>query len=194
MAKTDPLLLEIREWVKTQVGEYRFKHIHGVAQTAGRLARRFDLPVEKAILAGWLHDCAKELSKAEMKRWIRKAGFRLDALEVQMPGLWHPHAGAGLALKHWGIKDKAVLEAIRCHTLGSPTMGPLSQVLFIADFIEPSRRFEGVQTARAKARQGLREGVLAKASMTVQSLLEEGRKIHPRLLETWNAFLERPES
>lgn len=194
MAETDPRLPEIRDWVKTQVSEYRFKHIQGVAQTAGRLARRFGLPVEKAVLAGWLHDCAKELPKPEMKKWIGKAGFRLDPLEEKMPGLWHPHAGAGLALKRWGVKDKAVLEAIRCHTLGSPAMGPLAQLLFVADFIEPSRRFEGVGKARASARKGLRDGVLAKAAMTVQDLLESGRRVHPRLLETWNSFLELDEN
>lgn len=181
----------IQEWVATQVSPYRLKHIQGVAKTSGRLAKHFGLPVEKARLAAWLHDCAKELPKSEMKKWIRKAGFKLDAIEEKMPGLWHPHAGAAIAFKKWGFRDKTVLEAIRCHTLGSPKMGPLSQVLFVADFIEPSRRFEGVEKARASARRNLREAVLAKASMTIQFLLEKRMKVHPRLLETWNHFLGR---
>jgi predicted HD superfamily hydrolase involved in NAD metabolism len=180
---------EIQNWVAGQVSPYRLKHIQGVVQTSGWLAKRFGLPVEKARLAGWLHDCAKEKTRVEMKRWIKKAGFRLDPEEAKMPALWHPHAGAAVALLRWGIKDKGVLEAIRCHTLGSRQMSPLAQVVFVADFIEPSRKFEGVEKVRALARRSLKEAVLAKASMTMQFLFEERMKIHPRLLETWNQFL-----
>lgn len=180
---------EIQSWVATQVSPYRLKHIQGVAQTSARLAERFGLPVEKARLAGWLHDCAKEKTRLEMKRWIKTGRFRLDAEEEKIPGLWHPHAGAAVALLKWGIKDKGILEAIRCHTLGNPQMGPLAQVVFVADFIEPSRNFEGVEKVRSIARRNLKEAVLAKASMTIQFLFEKRMKIHPRLLETWNHFL-----
>ncbi len=180
---------EIQEWVAFQVSPYRLKHIQGVAQTSVRLAKRYGLPEEEALLAGWLHDCAKEKTRVEMKQWIRKAGFHLDPEEEKIPGLWHPHAGAAMALVKWGIKDKGVLEAIRCHTLGSPKMGPLAQAVFVADFIEPSRHFKGVDLARALARRNLKEAVLAKASITIQFLFEKRMKIHPRLLETWNQFL-----
>ncbi len=181
--------LEIQRWVAGQVSPYRLKHIQGVAQTAVRLAKRYGLPEEKARLAGWLHDCAKERTRAEMERWIRKAGFRMDPVEEKMPALWHPHAGAAMALLKWRIKDKSILEAIRCHTLGSPKMDPLAQVVFVADFIEPSRHFNGVNQVRATARQSLKKGVLAKASITIRFLFEKRMKIHPRLLETWNQFL-----
>lgn len=181
--------LEIRQWVASQVSPYRFKHIQGVVQTSEKLAKRFGISTEKARLAAWLHDCAKEKSRLEMKKWIENARFPLDAVESKMPGLWHPHAGAAIALKKWSIKDKVVLEAIRCHTLGSPRMGPLAQVVFVADFIEPSRDFSGVEKVRALARTNLKEAVLAKASMTIRFLFEKRMKIHPRLLETWNGFL-----
>ncbi len=182
-------LSAIQNWVPTQVSPYRLKHILGVVRTSERLARRFGLAVEKASLAAWLHDCAKEKSRQEMKGWIKRAAFRLDANEEKMPGLWHPQAGAAIALQKWGIRDKPVLEAIRCHTLGSPRMGPLAQLVFVADFIEPSRGFAGVQKVRALARRSLKAAVLAKASMTIQFLLEKRMMIHPRLLETWNQFL-----
>ncbi len=187
---TTSRLSAIQDWVATQVSPHRLKHIEGVAQTSGRLAKHFGLAVEKARLAAWLHDCAKELPRSEMKKWIRKAGFRLDASEERMPGLWHPHAGAAIALKKWGIRDNAVLEAVRCHTLGSPQMGPLAQVVFVSDFIEPGRRFEGVGTVRSLAGKNLRKAVLAKASMTIGFLFDKKMKVHPRLLETWNEFLD----
>lgn len=179
---------EIQRWVSTQVSPYRLKHIQGVVQATEKLAKRLGLSLRKARLAAWLHDCAKELSRREMRAWIKKAGFRLDAQELKMPGLWHSQAGAAIARLKWGINDKAVLEAIQCHTLGSPEMGPLAQVVFVADFIEPQRKFTGVGKMRALACRNLREAILAKASMTIQFLLEKRKRIHPRLLETWNRF------
>ncbi len=186
-----PDLRAIQAWVKTQVSPYRFEHIRGVAQTAKRLALRHHLPPSKALLAGWLHDCAKELSRPEMKKWLRGSPFRLDSEEQAMPGLWHPHAGAALALKKWGVRDKSVLEAIRCHTLGSPRMGPLAQVLFVADFTEPGRDFAGVEAVRRVASRDLSGAILLKASMTIDFLFKKNMRIHPRLLETWNSFLVR---
>lgn len=158
--------------------------------TARKLAERYRLPADKAEVAGWLHDSAKELSKSEMNAWMKRSPFKLDEAEKRIPALWHPHAGAAIALKQWGIKDARVLEAIRCHTLGNPAMSPLAQVVFVADFIEPNRDFEGVDLARKTARKSLREAVLLKCSMTVEYLLEKNMKIHGRLLETWNYYLD----
>jgi predicted HD superfamily hydrolase involved in NAD metabolism len=180
----------MQEWVSTQVSRPRLRHIQGVVKTSEKLALRYGLPVSKARTAAWLHDCAKELSRPEMSGWIKKGRETLDAWEKKMPGLWHPHAAVGVAIHKWGVKDPLVLEAVRCHTLGHPRMGPLAQLIFIADFVESGRTFEGVAGARKSALVSLREGVLIKASMTVDFLFQKRMKIHPRLLETWNSFCQ----
>ncbi len=69
-------------------------------------------------------------------------------------------------------------------------MGPLAEVVFVADFIEPGRDFQGVAEARRVSARNLRKGVLTKAAMTIGFLLAKGMKIHLRLLETWNDYLE----
>jgi predicted HD superfamily hydrolase involved in NAD metabolism len=181
---------EIKKWVSTQVSPKRYRHIQGVALTARKLGERYGLSSNKAELAGWLHDCAKELSKSEMAEWIKSGPFKLDPDEIRIPALWHPHAGASIAFKKWGIKDTKVLEAIRRHTLGSPAMSPLAQVLFVADFIEPDRKFDGVRLVRKIAQKSLDEAVLLKCSMTISYLLEKNMKVHGRLLDTWNYFLD----
>jgi predicted HD superfamily hydrolase involved in NAD metabolism len=186
----NPKLLKIQNWVGTQVSPRRFKHIQGVVKTSEKLAAWYGLPIAKARLAAWLHDCAKELPKVEMRRWILKAKGRLDRQEQSMPALWHPQAGAAIAQLKWRIKDRRVLEAIRCHTIGSPEMAPLAQLVFVADFIEPGRKFLGIQQARKAAYQSLKEGVRAKAMMTIGFLMTKRMKVHSRLLETWNRFCE----
>ncbi|HVM31715.1 MAG TPA: bis(5'-nucleosyl)-tetraphosphatase (symmetrical) YqeK [bacterium] len=186
-----PQEVAVRDWVKTQVSPRRFAHIQGVARSAEALARRHGQSVEKCRLAAWLHDAAKEYTRARMLQCLKGSPFRLDPLEQKMPGLWHPHAGAALALKRWKIKDREVLEAIRCHTLGGEKMGPVAQVVFVADFIEPGRAFKGLVRARRAARESLVKGVRAKAEMTLGHLLQAGHLIHPRLVLTYNAFLEK---
>jgi predicted HD superfamily hydrolase involved in NAD metabolism len=185
----DQKLIEIQNWVQGQVTPARFQHIQGVVKTAEKLAAAHGLPVSKARLAAWLHDCAKELPRSKMKAWLVKGRVRLDAQEKQIPALWHPQVGAAIAKKMWGIKDPAVLEAIQCHTLGKAGMRPLAQAVFISDFIEPGRNFPEVSQARARADEGLAKGVLAKASMTIEFLFQKKMRVHPRLLETWNYFL-----
>lgn len=182
---------ELAGWVKARVSPGRFRHIQGVVRTSARLAGRYGFPEAKALWAAWLHDSAKEMDRSGMLRWIRTGKERLDAAEEGMPALWHPHAGVGLARKVWGIRDPEVLEAIRCHTLGSAGMGPVAQVVFVADFIEPGRDFPGVEKARASARRGLVEAVRMKCAMTIGHLLENGRAVHPRLLDTYNFFSGR---
>ncbi len=182
-------LNEIKEWVRTQVSAKRYEHIQGVVRSATLLAARYGASVEKAQAAAWLHDCAKERSRSEMLSWIRKSPFKLDPDERAIPALWHPHAGAGMALNLWKIEDKDVLQAIRCHTLGTPEMSLLAQIVFVADFIERGRTFEGVQKMRLVAKRDLRSAVLLKCSMTIEYLFSKNMRVHARLLQTWNAFL-----
>jgi len=186
-------LEEVIPWVRGRVRPERYRHIQGVVRTAKRLASRHGLSLEKAELAAWFHDCAKEETRAGMAALLRGTPFRMDAWERKIPALWHPHAGAAAAWKVWGLRDRETLEAIRCHTLGQRRMGPLARALFVADYIEPGRDFPGVREARRRAGRSLREGVLAKCEGTLRHLITHGMAVHPRLLETWNeTLLEKP--
>ncbi len=180
---------KIRVWVSQRVGKDRYTHILGVEKAAVVLGKRFglgELPLRAAAL---FHDSAKEMTRGEMGTILRKGPFYLDETEEKIPALWHPHAGANLAYHEWGCRNRDILEAVRCHTLGKPGMGKLAQALFVADYIEPGRHFDGLAKARKAARESLTEGVKVKASQTLSYLLATKRKIHPRLVETWNYFL-----
>ena len=54
--------------LKKALDSQRFRHTLGVAETAVRMAERFGADMEKADLAGMLHDCAKCMSLGEMQR------------------------------------------------------------------------------------------------------------------------------
>ena len=52
---------EILVTLANELRPARFRHCRDVSQTAVRLAERWDADIEKARLAGILHDCARNL-------------------------------------------------------------------------------------------------------------------------------------
>lgn len=187
-SSSDRILSETAAWVRSLVSPARCRHVTGVAETARNLAALHGVDPFRAELAAWLHDCAKELPKDEMRRLIEESPWSLDPEEEALPALWHPHAGAWRANRERGVRDGEVLEAVRRHTLGHPSMSPLAQLLFVADYVEPGRNFPGVEEARAAARRSLSEAVVLKCSQTLSFLEAAGRPVHPRLRETLRAF------
>ena len=95
--------------------------------------------IEKAMLAGLLHDCAKCLSTEKKIELCVKKNIDITEVEISNPGLLHAKAGMVLAEEEYGIKDTQILHAIRVHTTGEADMGLLDKILFVADYIEPNR-------------------------------------------------------
>ena len=50
---------EIREHIRSIQNPFRYEHTLGVMYTAAALAMRYQADLEKAMMAGILHDCAK---------------------------------------------------------------------------------------------------------------------------------------
>ncbi len=119
--------------------EYRYEHTLGVSYTAACLAMRYGADPKSAQLAGLLHDCAKCLSNTKRIKECEKYGIPITAIERKNPSLLHAKLGAVYARERYGVKEEAVLSAIRWHTTGRPAMTLLEQILFVADYMEPSR-------------------------------------------------------
>jgi len=117
----------------------RFIHSRSTALMAWDLCRRFGLDCHKGYLAGIAHDMCKSLGEEELIRLAHADGGGLSKLERGKPGLLHARAAAVLLQKKYGIEDRDILEAIRCHTTGKRDMGSLAKTVYIADKIEVSR-------------------------------------------------------
>ena len=157
---------------------------------AASLAEFNGISITRAVVAAYLHDCAKHQTREQMTKVLRGTPFKLDAMEKQIPSLWHCAVGAALAYKVWKVRDWEVLDAVRWHALGGADMGLLTQVLFVADYVETNRTFRGVALIRRKARKNLRHAVGAKCAGVLTYLIQQDMLVHPRLIETWNAFTE----
>ena len=114
---------EIKKKLKKSLDKQRYQHTLGVMYTAGCLAMANGYSIEKAMLAGLLHDCAKCLSTEKKIGLCVKKNIDITEVEISNPGLLHAKAGMVLAEEEYGIKDAQILHAIRVHTTGEADMG-----------------------------------------------------------------------
>ncbi len=132
-------LAAMQKKVKKHLDAQRYQHTMGVMYTAGALAMRYGVELEKALTAGLLHDCAKCISSKQKIKLCRKNDIPVSEVEAANPGLLHAKLGAYIAEKKYHIKEPEILCAIRCHTTGRPAMSTLDKIIYIADYIEPGR-------------------------------------------------------
>ncbi len=130
---------EIEEKLKNSLNEERYRHTLGVSYTAAAISMAHGYDVQKARLAGLLHDCAKYVAKEYRIPMCEEYGIGVSECEEENTGLLHSKLGVIIAERNYGISDPEILGAIRWHTTGKPEMSILEQIIYIADYIEPNR-------------------------------------------------------
>ncbi|MGM9662058.1 MAG: nicotinate (nicotinamide) nucleotide adenylyltransferase [Oscillospiraceae bacterium] len=160
----------------------RVPHVLGTERTAAYLAEKYGADVEAARRAALLHDCTKRLSMDEQLALCELYGIQLDKLEQKALKLLHARTGAALAKDLFGESDE-VASAIRWHTTGKADMTKLEKVIYLADYIEPTRDFPGVEELRRVCERDLNEGLRLGLAMTVEEMTAMGSPVHEKTLE-----------
>jgi predicted HD superfamily hydrolase involved in NAD metabolism len=169
----------------------RYTHVLGVAAAARELAERYDSDSDKAELAGLLHDSAKELRLSEMQQLAERSFGNQLPLEITSIGsLLHGYAAVTIAKEKYNIHDADILAAIAHHTTGALHMSTLEKIVFLADYIEDSRDFNGVQRLREMAAKNLDQAVLYGFDSTISHLLEQGKQIYIGTVRFRNSQIE----
>jgi predicted HD superfamily hydrolase involved in NAD metabolism len=175
---------------KEQLTQARWEHTLRVAETAVALAEREGEDPQKAEVAAILHDYCKFWPDEELMRWIKEQGLPDDLLAYNKE-LWHAPVGAEVARIQFGIGDEVILDAIRYHTSGRPGMSRLEKIIFLADYIEPGRRFPGVDEVRKLAETDLDSAVLKALDNTIVFLIERKQKVYPLTLFARNDLIDQ---
>lgn len=175
-------LPELRACSYSMMQQKRVPHVMGVEEEAVRLARRWGADPELARRAGILHDCTKYWDLAEQTAACAKYGVELDALEQQTVKLLHSKTGACIAKYVFG-QAQPVYDAIFWHTTGKGDMTTLEKIIYVADYMEPNRDFEGVDRLRRLAYEDLDKAMLLGLEMTIQEMEERGVPVHTRTIE-----------
>ncbi|MGF9963238.1 bis(5'-nucleosyl)-tetraphosphatase (symmetrical) YqeK [Bacillus rhizoplanae] len=177
------------EIVKQQMHEKRYIHTIGVMETAIELAKQYGVDEKKAEMAAIFHDYAKCKPILEMEEIIKQENLPKDLLHYNKE-LWHAPVGAYLVEKEVGITDADILQAITYHTSGHEQMTMLDKVIYVADYIEPGRKFPGVEEARKLAREDINQALLYALKHTIQFLMEKNQTIYPLTFQTYNAVIK----
>lgn len=179
-------LPRLRACSYSMMREKRVPHVMGVEEEAARLARRWGADEGLARRAGILHDCTKYLELPEQLALCGQYGVELDRLEQRAVKLLHAKTGACIARAVFGEPEE-VYQAIFWHTTAKADMSLLEKIIYIADYIEPNRDFDGVERLRALAYRDLDGALLLGVETTIQEMEERGLPIHSRTLEaqTW---------
>lgn len=176
-------------WLEGNLSEKRCKHSIGVAQTALEMAQRNQADEYKAWIAGLLHDCAREIKKEDMLSACRIYGIVPDAICMVQTELLHAQISAVYAEHVFGVEDVEILNAIRCHTTGKPEMSVLDRIIYVADCIEPGRKYEGVKELRKIADVDLNRALIRALNDSIRYIVDKNALLHPDTVAARNAVL-----
>lgn len=166
--------VNIKKALKKELEKERYQHTLSVAFTCCSLAMRWGCDLDKAYIAGILHDCAKNIPDGDRVRLCEKWKLPVSKSERKNPTLLHAKMGAYLARVKYDIHDDDVLDAISSHTTGRPGMSLLEKIVFVADYIEPYRtRAENLPVIRREAFIDLDRAVLRISGDTLRYLLSK---------------------
>ena len=175
---------KIHDYLKKNINEARYIHTLGVVETAIKLSKMNNVDEEKAKIAALIHDMAKCMQKDKQFEILKNNGVKMDKYLLNSPQILHGAVGAILAKEIMGIEDIDILNAVKYHTTGKENMTTLEKIIYIADYVEPNRKYEGVDKIREVVFKDLDNGVFMGIENTMLHLLKERQLIH---IDTINA-------
>lgn len=168
----------------------RIPHIAGCEEESVRLAERWGADPELCRRAGILHDCTKYLELEDHKAICAQYGIELDEMENQAVKLLHSKTGAALAHHFFG-EGHEVYEAIFYHTTGRADMSLMEKILYMADYIEPTRDFPELAEMRRLAYSDLDAAVCMGVWMAIEEMREKRRPVHPNTTACYQQLREK---
>jgi HD superfamily phosphohydrolase YqeK len=162
----------------------RIEHVARVAALLERWAG--ERAVAPAELARWrraavLHDALRDADEALLRRYCAPPPWPVKT--------WHGPAAAAAAAVD-GERDQGVLDAVRYHSFGFAGWDDAGRMLYLADYLEPGRRYERLtldawieRTAREPG-QVLREV----AALRIGWRLRNGGGIAQETWQFWNSI------
>ncbi len=182
---------KIYKYLQKHLSKKRYAHTMAVTDLAVQLAKFYKLDITKCETAALLHDCAKNMSLEEMKRYISKNNLRIKNsvfIMEHLPQVLHSYIGADIAAKKFDIKDKDILNAIQNHTVGRVNMSKYEKILFLADALSVDRRYD-----KSFVHKKILFGDIDKAFKLVlqnkiRYVITSFSVLHPDIIKIWNYY------
>lgn len=182
-----PELAWLREKAYAYLREERIAHVAGCESEAVMLAKRWGEDPESAATAGILHDITKKLDAREQLNLCDKYGIICDNAERSNPKLLHAKTGAALARELFGVSEE-ICGAIRWHTTGKPDMTRFEKIMYLADYIEPTRDFPGVDALRKLSYENLDAAMALGLRMSLEEIRARGEEPYKDTVEAYRWY------
>lgn len=187
--------------LERSLGPKRFLHVLGVTHTACALAMRHGegcgVTAERAAMAALLHDRSKPMTPAEIEADCKRRGSEIPEEDRPYPALWHGWHAALLVRQDFGWTEAdgvdEIAEAVQFHSTAEAGMGPLAKILFLADSLEPSRDFPGIDELRKLARNDLDEGFRVTLEHKCEYIESRGGSLNPRAVRALDFYKKGAE-
>ena len=191
---TEEKFLKLRLAVSSRIGSRRFSHTLGVESSIIQLGEMY-LPgdVPRLRIAALLHDLTKEWPEERQLSYLADAGVEILPEEEASPRILHAKTGALVAKREFSAYvDPTILRAIELHTTGGSGMTVFDELLYLADYIEPTRTYEECVLLRNGFFEGYKKAedklfhlhatVLSALRMTVREISDRGASVFPGTL------------
>ncbi len=204
MKFTDEHLSSLREKISSLMSPKRFNHTAEVEKMAERIGRIY-APDKIDVLraAGLLHDITKEFTTEKQLQICNEFGIITTKQDILTPKTFHAKTAAVLIpVLYPEFDDCEVVSAVRWHTTGRENMSLLEKIVYLADYIDMSRKFEDCVRLRAifwdaepeKMSDSEREAHLTKTlitsfDMTLASLISEDAPISDDTFKARNSLI-----
>jgi predicted HD superfamily hydrolase involved in NAD metabolism len=185
-------LEHVLPFLRANLKRKRFLHSLGVMHYATVLAQRHREDLIAAAAAGLLHDCGRRETAEEIGLEAHRRNVAIPPEDHEFDKVWHALLSADIAATDFGITDERVLRAIRVHPTADAHMTRLDMVVFLADYLEPTRQFEGLKELRILAERDLEAAFRRALEVKTNHIARRGLALHPRSIEALAAFGPHP--
>lgn len=163
---------EIDAIVRHILSERKYEHTLRTARYAEKLAEIHGADPKKIYKAALLHDVGYFVGRSKKDR-----------------ALSHARISERYA-RRIGVKDPEILEAIRWHTVGKPGLSDLSKILYLADGIEPARKYPSVEIIRELAESDLDSALLLFIEISRNYLHKKGKRMSTNTIKMRDEILK----
>ena len=170
--------------VWAQVSERRFAHIQRVTSLLRAWGAAMRLNPDEAnawIDAGTWHDALRDAPVEELRK--------ITGDRSSPDGLLHGPATA-IKLEAEGEQRQNLLDAVRYHTVGSAKWDRTGRALYMADYLEPGRKFsrEDRNFLAAQVPTSFDAAFRQVVRFRLDWSVREGNHIYPETVALWNSL------
>ncbi len=203
------VLLKLEEKVKEKLSHHRYIHTAGVKNAAIKIAEYcYEGDISEIAAAALLHDISKEYSVAEHFDMMKNSGVEFSDTDFMSEPVFHSFTAPVVISKEFsGFATANILSSVFNHTTGSPDMSVFDEIIFVADYIEDSRKYESCIAVRnalydafikSQDREEcvihLHNATISALENTIINIIKNRQVLNERTVATRNAFVARVPS